>query len=60
VEEISNSATGPPSCLVRGNDGSLKPIGERFQPILTLDPFDGGFPESLQIWLWHRHAAPPV
>jgi hypothetical protein len=45
VEEISNSPAGGAPGLKRGNDGSLHPVGERVQPILTLEAFDGRFPE---------------
>jgi len=38
-----------------GNDGSLYILGERFQPVLTLEVFDRGFPEPLQFPLWYRH-----
>jgi hypothetical protein len=59
VEKISNSPAGRAPSLVRSNNGALKPVGERFQPILTLDALDGSFPKSLKVRLWCRHTAPP-
>jgi hypothetical protein len=44
VEEISNSPASRAPCLKRGNDRSLQPVRERFQPILMLEAFDGGLP----------------
>jgi len=48
VENISNSTAGLAPSPKRRNDGSLKVVGERFQPVLTLQTFDGGFADSLQ------------
>jgi hypothetical protein len=59
VEKISNSPAGRAPSLVRRNDGALKPVGERFQPILALEALDGSFPKSLKVRLWCRHTTPP-
>ena len=44
VEKIANSPAGRAPSLVRSNDGALKPVGERFQPILTLEALDAASP----------------
>jgi hypothetical protein len=59
VQKISNSAAGLAPGLKRGNDSSLHILGERFQPFLTLNVLDGGFPELLQFPLTDCHIAPP-
>jgi len=59
VEKISNSPAGRAPSLVCSNDGALKPVGEWFQPILTLEALDGSLPESLKVRLRCRHTAPP-
>jgi hypothetical protein len=51
VEKISNSLAGRTPSLVRSNDAALKPVGERFQPILTFEALDGSFPKSLKVRL---------
>jgi hypothetical protein len=45
VEKISHTPAGRAPSLEHSNDGALKPIGERFQPILTLEALDGSFPK---------------
>src|SRR5437660_1401580 len=59
VEKISNSPAGYAPSLVYSNDGALKPVGERFQPSLTLEALDCSFPKSLKVRSCCRHTAPP-